>query len=405
MKVRATDQPPALIFTEKASLCAQLEDVDVQFLLEHHRAHLDLRPAGQVGYYLLTSRGHVGILAAPKRRIVIRPKTPLPNLFLMLDPTTTDSAVPDPKLPRRREELLDFLVCQLAARFRKQQFVGPSEASRSSFFSPNRNTLSVPPPPKSATQAKEQSVAPETTLNSPWNQIIVSLVEHMLASTLLGARYWETLSHSLDGFENVTRVAVTPDACSALLKEPMPEGFRPLIDLSRTIVAALPHNGEGQSPPNSFLLPMGRIFEQYVTRGIRAAFAEELDSISIHPWYRLRSESRSTPVVAFCPDCTIERTGRPLINVQVRWGRPPRDGLITADVHRALAYTAALGVRRSILVFPSGKDQLWEYDIPCGPATLEIRTLCVTGDVAQCRLSLHRLGRHLQRIWSAKDRS
>jgi hypothetical protein len=70
-------------------------------------------------------------------------------------------------------------------------------------------------------------------------------------------------------------------------------------------------------------------------------------------------------------------------------------------VYQALAYGAALGVRRAVLVYPGGRDRAWTYDLAHGPLRVEVRTLRVRGGLDCCRRSLRRLGRDLRRAWES----
>ena len=319
MKVRASEPTTSLIFTEKSSLCAQMDDADVHFLLEHHRAHLDVRPAGQTGHYLLSSRGHVGVIAAPTRRIFIRPRPALQNLFLMLDPMSTDAGAADAKLPRRREELLDFLLCQLALRLRKKH-----DPAKTGFFAPLSTQPNQVAESKPAAITKITTSPLEKASDTQATQLAVSLLEYVLASGLLGTRFRDFLTTALLGFEDVARVSPHEETFALLLRDAAADGQRALLDLTRSIADGL--HSIGHAPGHvatSFLLRMSRVFEQYVTRGIRVAFADEMAAVSTQPWYRLRSDSRSTPVIAFCPDVTLDRANRPLINVQLRGADRP----------------------------------------------------------------------------------
>jgi hypothetical protein len=82
--------------------------------------------------------------------------------------------------------------------------------------------------------------------------------------------------------------------------------------------------------------------------------------------------------------------------LDAKWKRLPAGRLVTADVYQVLAYCAALGVRRAVLVYPGRRDRAWHYDLGEAPTRLTVRTLCVTGDRARLDLAVRRLLRALR---------
>src|SRR6516165_6164471 len=110
-----TSAPLTILLRERRSRECRLSRADVDLLLADHRPHIEVIPTNQRGRYRLTPTGHVGTIVLPTRRLVIRPKIPLANLFHLLDP-----AGPPPVIDDRAEtipgtEALDFLAGRLAA--------------------------------------------------------------------------------------------------------------------------------------------------------------------------------------------------------------------------------------------------------------------------------------------------
>ncbi|HZT81251.1 MAG TPA: hypothetical protein VFA26_13560, partial [Gemmataceae bacterium] len=106
--------PRTHVLTEWASAVCRLAPDDVDFLLAHHRHHVELLPAGRRGRYLLTPRGHVGTIVAPTCRLVLRPKLPAASLLYFLDPDAPPPAAEDWATTRPGAEALDLLAGRLA---------------------------------------------------------------------------------------------------------------------------------------------------------------------------------------------------------------------------------------------------------------------------------------------------
>src|SRR6185437_11980354 len=123
-------QPRTLILTERVPHVARLVPGDVAFLLEHHRAHVEVLPTGRRDRYRLTALGCAGVLVIPMCRLVIRPKIPLTNLFAMLDPLAPAPAALDTVAPSAGTEALEFLAGQLACRLSERIAAGLHRAYR-----------------------------------------------------------------------------------------------------------------------------------------------------------------------------------------------------------------------------------------------------------------------------------
>ena len=110
--------------------------------------------------------------------------------------------------------------------------------------------------------------------------------------------------------------------------------------------------------------------------------------------YRLVSPPvAGQPDLHLRPDVLLERDGRPQVVLDVKWKRLSRSALPTDDVYQVVAYAAALGVPRAVLVFPGGNDRRWTYPIAAPGPALEVWTLRITGPREACDRSRRRLGR------------
>src|SRR5579871_6580373 len=106
--------PRTLILTERVPHIARMAPADAAFLIDNHRGHVEVLPAGSRNRYRLTALGCAGVLVAPTCRFLIRPKIPLVNVFAMLDPLADVPAECDRIAPERGTEALEFLAGRLA---------------------------------------------------------------------------------------------------------------------------------------------------------------------------------------------------------------------------------------------------------------------------------------------------
>src|SRR5689334_13724119 len=107
--------PRTIFLRERVPRECRLSRADVDLLLADHRPHVEVVPTHQRDRYRLTPTGHVGTIVLPTRRLVIRPKVPLVNLFHLLDPTIAPPVIDDRAETVIGTEALDFLAGRLAA--------------------------------------------------------------------------------------------------------------------------------------------------------------------------------------------------------------------------------------------------------------------------------------------------
>ena len=96
-------------------------------------------------------------------------------------------------------------------------------------------------------------------------------------------------------------------------------------------------------------------------------------------------------------NANIERDGRPVAVLDAKWKRLRGTPLVTEDVYQVLAYAAALGVDRAVLVYPGRRNRVWEYALARAPVVVEVRTLRVLGSREACARSLQRFAVSLGR--------
>ena len=67
------------------------------------------------------------------------------------------------------------------------------------------------------------------------------------------------------------------------------------------------------------------------------------------------------------------------------------------DLHQVLAYAAALGAPRAVLVYPGRRSAVRAYRLARADVTVDVRSLRVAGAPAACDAAMGRLARSLGR--------
>jgi 5-methylcytosine-specific restriction enzyme subunit McrC len=389
--------PRTLTLTERVASLCRLHPADVEFLLAHHAAHLDLAPTGRRHLYRVRPAGRVGVVVAPGCRLVIQPKIPLRNVFFMLDPQAPPPALGDPATPAGTEAL-DFLAGQLALRLGERAAAGlhRAYAERAEQGPYLLGKLDLPAQLREAPLRKEQLHCrhDDFTADVACNQVPRAVAELLAGSPLVGEEVRVQLRKALAGFEGVRPAPLTPDVWPGLLAH-QPPGYGPLLELSRCLAESL------VSGAPAFLLDLERVFERHVTRGVVEAFSGGDLAVSVQPAHAVHGLAPGPPEIHLRPDVTVDRSGRPVLVLDAKWKRLRRTALVTPDLYQALAYCAALAVGRAVLVYPGRRRRAWEYEFPQG-VRLGVWTLDVAGTREQCARALRRLGRELRRAASGR---
>lgn len=393
-------QPRTLTLIERRPLVTRLAPVDVAFLLEHHRAHLEVLPTGRRDCYRLTALGCVGVLVAPTCRFVIRPKIPLVNVFAMLDPLADVPSKDDRIAPEMGLESLEFLAGQLARCMAERVAAGLHRAyqQRIEHGTVLHGSLDLPAQLREAPGRKDQlhSQYDELSADLSCNRIVKATAEMLSASSLLSAEVRAALRQALTGFEGVSSVPMSSrlwDECHA---GPFPAEYRPMLDLCRLLADSLALNdAAGNTSAPSFLLDLQRVFEMYVTRGIVEAFAQCPNyRIGVQVAHTVNEACADQPDITMRPDLTIDCDGRTALVIDAKWKRLPRHAE-TTDLYQVLAYGGALGAEGVVLVYPGRRWSIREYRLTRSPLRLMICALQVGGTRENCLRSVRRLARLL----------
>jgi 5-methylcytosine-specific restriction enzyme subunit McrC len=396
-----------LHLTERRTTECRLAAVEVDFLLRHHRGAIEVLPAGRRGRYRVTPAGVAGTIVTPLRRIVITSKVPLRSLLFLLEPPAEAPAERDHVEPGPAVELIDVLAGLLAARMSERAAAGlhrayQETAARGAYLV---GQIDVPAQLRQPAGRKDQihSRQDEHTIDLPCNQIPRTIAVGLLGSGLLAAPVRERLAAAVPLFAEVSTIGLGTDALARLPRDP-PAGYAPLLDLCRLLIDALAPSPQGGAlPAPAFLLSLERLFEQYVTRAVVEAFATAGGAYRVSVQEpRLAGEPDPAgvgeqPAVAIRPDVTLDRDGRTILVLDAKWKRLPAAAVVTEDLYQVLAYCTVLGARSAVLVYPGGRQRVWQYAFGPAGVQVQVRTLAVAGSGERCLRARRLLGRDLRR--------
>ncbi len=394
--------PPRVInLTERVPRAARLHRADVDYLLAHHRGHVELTPTGSAGRYRLTALGVAGVIAAPHARLAIRPKLPAVNLWHLLDPQHPPPAEFAANAPVDAGRLLDLLAGHFATLAAQRVAAGLHRdyAERADAGAFLRGRLDAAEQARDAPARRDRlhSRYDEFTADAPCNRLPRAVAEALLARPDLAAGVRAAVRAALGGFAGAAAAPLTPELCAAAAPDDRrAAGYGPLLDLCRVLAAGLaPGTAVGPVSGPTFLLDLEAVWERYVTAGVVAALAGRRGgAVRVQPLLPACPRAAGRPDLHVRPDVLIDAAGRPRLVLDAKWKRLGRTALPTDDVYQVLAYAAALGAPRAVLVYPGGRTRRWAY--PTAGPQLEVWTLRAVGPREACERSRRRLGRALR---------
>jgi 5-methylcytosine-specific restriction enzyme subunit McrC len=134
--------------------------------------------------------------------------------------------------------------------------------------------------------------------------------------------------------------------------------YQPALRLAEAVLrgSSPEHRPFGADPLSidGFLLDMNKLFEDFVTVGLRMALREHGLTTYLQDLHHLDTAR----LVRVRPDLVV-RTGdgrTPLAVVDAKYKIEKADGLLNADLYQALAYATVLGLREAHLVYAAGRQ-------------------------------------------------
>ncbi len=390
----AAPEKRTLHLVERRPQRCRLAPEDHAHLHRWHRTELEITYTARRHVYHLTPRGYVGVIEAPRCRLLIEPKIPLSNLFYLLHPRASSGPGEGVSLT-----LLDRVALQLARLLEERVQAGlhrayVDEATRGMY---QRGRLDIAAQVRARARNSPQIHSQIETLsaNIPCNQLPRSVADHLLTFPTLQDQARSALRQALRGFEEI-------DPCSLLVEhlppsEQGPIEYAPLLDWCQMIVAGLqPGWGQRESAPG-FLLDLERIFERYLTEGLARAFAGTGCILQPQVLKTTDAEGGCGPPLQFRPDILVEQGGQLRLVLDVKWKRLPPGATVQDDLYQILAYGSALGIPLAVLVYPGRRNRCRVYRLPGVPRRVEMWTVRVEGAEASCARALRQLAGHLRR--------
>jgi 5-methylcytosine-specific restriction enzyme subunit McrC len=393
-----TNPARILRLTEYRPREVRLRRADVDGLLAT-RGAVEVVPTRRPQRFRVTAQGVAGVLLTPHLRVVIRPKIPAANLYLLLDPDAPPDAIADVSGAEPGTEAIDFLARRLADGMRARVAGGLPhgyvERTDQQPFLQGRLDVAAQARESHAGRDRFHVARQEFSPDSPFNRLLKATAEAVVASPFVTSAARAALRAAVAGYAEVQSAPLDPAAFDAIALDRLITPDRSLFELCRLLARGQrPTDAVGEVAAPGFLLDLERVFERYVERGLARHFLATEFEMQCEFCYHGPIPAGQPPLTGR-PDLVIRRGKEPTSVLDAKWkaldGPPP-----AADVHQALAYAAGLGCRDVRLVYPGRRWSVWRYVLARSDVRLTIHTLRVVGDREKCEQSVRRLIRSLR---------
>ncbi|MEU8692403.1 restriction endonuclease [Streptomyces sp. NPDC048665] len=322
---------------------------------------------GRDGHWLLRAGSRVGAVRTAGGQVVrIMPKTPVRRLFFLLgfslDPArawrdsgegTVDTGAYDdvvPALAHAVERQIDGALRQgVLQGYREVEETAWVVRGRLREAEQIRRHFGRTPPVEIAYDAY--------TADTAENRILRAAIERLLRLPGVPGDVRRRLAHQ--------RVRLA-DALPLIRGQELPRWqpsrlnsrYQPALRLAEAVLRGTSpeHRPAGADPltVDGFLLDMNKLFEDFVTVGLREALREDGLTARLQDPHHLDLAGR----VGMRPDLVVRAgDGRtPLAVVDAKYKVEKADGLLNADLYQALAYATVLGLREAHLVYAAGRQ-------------------------------------------------
>ena len=332
--------------------------------------------------YELTAGSHVGVVVTPDVSVLIRPKVPIRNLFLLLGVAPPDFAHTSFRFDIDRD-----LLVMMAAVFAQSV----DQATMRGVHRGYRPTEERLRSPRGRIDLVEQLKHPavvspiacrfdEYTSDVFANRSLVAAMDRVERIPGLPPQLRNSLNRLRQRFDEVTHVAVSPEEIDRWIPTRLDRHYEQPLRLAAVILRnlSLTHSAGG-SPSATFLIDMNLLFQQFVADRLRRHL-RPLDLVE-EPPVALALHRR----LVMRPDLVVRRRRSDVYVGDVKYklsSGPAR----MSDYYQLLAYTTAMSLDEGVLVYAQDPG---DADDPIGDERVHSARIRNTGtDIHVYRLPL-----------------
>lgn len=340
-----------LVLSEYSSAIERLDPSVAAAVAGAAGGALMVETAGTPGEWRISASSYVGNVVLPDIEILIKPKVLLENLFVLMDAGMPDAAWrpevfgygADRQLLPAFATFFARTIDQLTARGLVRAYRPEGErltALRGRIDFPAQLRQPGLPSPIACRYD-------EYTADVAENRYLLACLERVLRVPGVDPRTRSLLQHTRARFEGVAPVLPTADGLDGLVYTRLNEHYRPAMRLCRLVVDNLSLADHlGAASASSFLLNMNDLFEDWVTRRLRAALRNRLVVIGQS---QLKLDVGGK--VSIAPDLEFRDRDQAVYVGDVKYKLTGSGLARSSDYYQLLAYCTTLGLPEGVLIY------------------------------------------------------
>lgn len=314
--------------------------------------YLSVEPGEHSGHWQVSAHNYVGSINVAGLQVLVRPKIPLRNLFLLLEVGLRPQDWHDEAV---RFETTGDLLPALVSFFARTTETTLARGLYHSYQEQRDRLVALRGRVDIARQLSQPGIVIPTACR--FTEFTADLIENSylkaaVSKSLRVARVQpidrRRLMQHLVTLEDVSDVPHRHTDHDRVTFSRLNEHYRPALRLARLVLANLTlQDVVGETQASSFMLDMNELFERFVTERLQRALRGRLDVKAQH---RDRLDEERT--VAIRPDLVFRSGGSPRFVADIKYkladesasGRHP-------DYYQLLAYTTALNLPEGVLIY------------------------------------------------------
>lgn len=387
-----TEERRSIPLVEYGSTVETLSQRDVRELLAIGGGAIELAPTSEPSRYRLKAGSKVGAIATSRLDVLIRPKIPIENVFLLLEPARVPIDL--------RSEVIGFgqyeeLTPAFAAFFARMLEHTLIRGMRRDYVVMEESLVAVRGRLQMERQMRSPVLTPahcrfdEHSIDTPHNRVLKAAANRLVRLPGIGVQNRNTLRHLLMWFGEVGDHPPAPRAVLRRGFTRLDAYYEPAVRLACMILdgASLDH-GLGDVTANTFLIDMNRAFEAFLevrlaaslrgTLTVRGQVATHLDA---------DRQVRMRPDLLFLRNETAAYVG------DAKYKVTSDITGVDSDLYQLLAYTTALGLSEGVLIYAQSDEAVTPAAVQVSKAgkRLQIRRIDLRGNPATIRRAVEEL--------------
>ncbi|KAA0235917.1 MAG: restriction endonuclease [Actinobacteria bacterium] len=345
---------PPLVLREHTATEVEINDALARRVPIVTGGRIGVRPAAEPGRYFIDTAQYVGSVVLDDLPILVRPKIPLHNLFLLLTVGVPSDSWRDEWFGHDRDESLLASIAEFFARTAERTLARGLLHSYRVQHAPLvalRGRLDL-----AATFRQPGIVSPvpcsydDFTVDIDENRVLRAATRQLLRLAGVAATTRSVLLRLLVRLEGVADVHVDGEAVRDLLDRRITRlnsYYEPALRLSEIILRnASLIDRSGRAEASAFLLDMNALFQRFLTERLRQALVGRLE-VQAEPREHLDRDRQ----IVIEPDLVFAADGERRYVGDVKYKLSPPGRAYNSDLYQLLAYCTALGLDEGLLIY------------------------------------------------------